>query len=390
MTSLIESVPQSPTDRERCVDFHGGKSFEAIGEDFEHLERADQVVSADVLDAWFDPAPGVVSKLIRVLPYLIRTSPPIYAAGLVRAIAAAREIPESCIVTGGGSSDLIFGCLPQLLERAETALILDPMYSEYRHVLENVVEADVLRFALREEDNFSVDTDLLIRRVQEARPRLVAIVNPNSPTGQYWPRTEVMRFVDAIPVSTWIVFDETYMDYVRRGESLEAVACERANVIVIKSMSKVYALSGLRVGYLVSAPHTVCRLGQRMPPWGVSLPAQVAGVEALKSVCYYDARYRETRCLRAELSSALARFACVKVYESVANFVLIRLAMSAEAVAERMREGNVYVRNCDSMGSCFNDRFLRIAVKARSDNRRIVGAFGQSLANAPFGGGLGR
>ena len=92
--------------------FHGGKSFEAIGENFQDLDRAEFVINADVLDAWFDPSPCVLSKIQQYLPFLVRTSPPVYSSGFVAAIARARGIPVDCILTGGGSSDLIFTCLP--------------------------------------------------------------------------------------------------------------------------------------------------------------------------------------------------------------------------------------------------------------------------------------
>ena len=71
-----------PTEMERAKAtpaFHGGKSFEAIGEDFGALEHAEEVVNADVLDAWFEPSPRVIEKLVRFLPFLLRTSPPVHA-----------------------------------------------------------------------------------------------------------------------------------------------------------------------------------------------------------------------------------------------------------------------------------------------------------------------
>src|SRR5437764_9404775 len=88
--------------------FHGGRFFEAIGTDFQTLGREAHVISADVLDAWFDPAPQVIRKVREFIPFLLRTSPPIYAEGLVRAIARTRGLSEDSILTGAGSSDLLF------------------------------------------------------------------------------------------------------------------------------------------------------------------------------------------------------------------------------------------------------------------------------------------
>jgi histidinol-phosphate aminotransferase len=366
----------------QCGAFHGGKFFEAIGVDFSALERSADVINADVLDAWFDPSPRVIEKLTRFLPFLARTSPPVRACGLTAAIARVRGVKQDHVLAGGGSSDLIFTCLPRLIEPRRKALILDPMYGEYRHVFETVMGLEVARFPLDEQHQFRIDTDRLISFARSERPDLVALVNPNSPTGQHWPRREVLALVDALPPSTWVVVDETYIEYAGSSESVEQETSRRQNLIVIKSMSKVFALSGLRVGYLIASGEVVRRLSRWLPPWAVSLPAQVAGVEALQDTAYYEGRYRETHALREAFASGLARIPNVRVYPSTANFVLVELPAGAERTAARMRWSNVFVRNCDSMSNRFDDRFLRIAVKGSAHAGMILTA----LRDAMFSG----
>ena len=355
-----------------CRVFHGGKSFEAIGENFQHLDSAGSIINADVLDAWFDPSPRVLEKIRSFLPFLVRTSPPVHAAGLVAAIARARGLQQDCILTGGGSSDLIFTCLPHLIEGGRKAMILDPMYGEYRHVLNTLMGSEAIPFELHKQEVFAIDADALIARVLASRPDLIVVVNPNSPTGQHWPRAEVLRFLDGVPISVRVVIDETYIEYAGSMQSLETEACKRPNVLVLKSMSKVYALSGLRVGYLAGAPGTVRLLAKWIPPWAVSLPAQVAAVEALGDAPYYEEQYRETHLLRNEFICSLQMNPRIKVYPSITNFVLVETQSSAQRIIECMRESNVYVRNCDSMGLRFADRFIRIAVKRRPENARIA------------------
>ncbi len=375
-----DAVLTGPTHVPENKAFHGGKSFEAIGEGFEHLERAADIINADVLDAWFDPAPGVLQKLRDFLPFLARTSPPVHAAGLIAAIARQRDLPRDCILAGGGSSDLIFACFPHLIPSNGRALILDPMYGEYLYVLNTVLGIQVKRFELVKEDSFQLDADALIARVRLEQPDLVVIVNPNSPTGRHCPRAELLHFIDRIPESVTVVVDETYIDYVGRVESIEAQACQRPNLLVIKSMSKVYALSGMRVGYLVAHPSVIQRLALWIPPWSVSLPAQLAAIEALADPDYYQQQYRQTGLLCRQLVSGLERHPQLRVYPSQANFVLLETPCSAQLLIEHMRRSNVFVRNCDSMGNRFADRFLRIAVKTQSQNERIVEALATALA----------
>ncbi len=358
---------------------HGGQSFEAIGEDFRTLERASDVVTADVLDAWFDPSPRVIERLQRFLPFLLRTSPPVDARGLVNAIAHARGVPAECVLPGGGSSDLIFACLPRLGSHLKTALILDPTYGEYKHVFEDVLNIETKLFALEKQDHFRVDTDRLICCVRDRQPDLIGLVNPNSPTGQHWPRQEVIRFLNSVPESTWIVIDETYIEYAGPHESVETEACARPNVVVLKSMSKVYALSGARVGYLVANSATIRRLAVSVPPWSVSLLAQVAAVEALADSAYYQQRYEETHVLRESLARDLKQIEGITVYPSATNFLLVEVSGSAQRIVDRMRESNVFVRNCDSMSDRFEDRFLRIAVKREPQNRRVAATLSAAI-----------
>lgn len=185
--------------------FHGGRAFEVIGEAFEHLEREPSVITADVLDAWFDASPRVLAKLREHLPWLARTSPPAYSQGMVREISRARGLPETCILAGAGSSDLLFTVLPRLVPPGETALILDPMYGEYAHLLERVMGLRLTRHRLPAERCFRVDPDALMRQVRSVRPRLLALVNPNSPTGQHWERASLQQFLAEVPRETLVV-----------------------------------------------------------------------------------------------------------------------------------------------------------------------------------------
>lgn len=359
------SVPQA---------FHGGRFFEAIGTDFHDLSRAKSVISADVLDAWFDPAPRVTEKLREYLPFLMRTSPPVHGAGLLSAISEVRGVPAANLCLGGGSSHLIFTLLPLLTSENSRILILDPMYGEYAHVLEQVLHRNVCRHHLHEEENFQIDSAHLFEHVRVLQPDLLIVVNPNSPTGQYWRRTDLLELVQRFP-DTLCLVDETYIDYLFGNQSLEGQVTRFRNLMVLKSMSKVYALSGLRVAYMAASEEIARKVSRYLAPWSVSLPAQVAAVEALHNPEYYQQRYRETHLLRCEALEPLGELDGVQAFGSCANFYLVKcLQQSAACVQKQLQEENIFIRHCDSMSPRFHDDFLRIAVKNREQNERIVKA----------------
>src|SRR5207302_11045047 len=150
------------------------------------------------------------------------------------------------------------------------------------------------------------------------------LVNPNSPTGQHVPRSKLESVLASAPLRTRIWIDETYVDYAGAAESLEQLAARSENVVVCKSMSKVYALSGARVAYLCAGAHNLEALRAITPPWVVSLPAQVAAVKALEDPKYYARRYQETHEFRDALAADLAALG-MQIIPGIANFLLMRL-----------------------------------------------------------------
>lgn len=352
--------------------FHGGASFDAVGTSFDDLSRHRDIINADVLDAWFPPAPTVVEALEDELPWLLRTSPPVDCAGLVAAIAEARGLAPASILPGAGSSDLIFRALPCWLTRDSYVLLLDPTYGEYAHVLEKVIGCRVQRLPLERSEGYRVDL-LQLKELISAGPDLVILVNPNSPTGQYVTAAQIDDLVAAAPPATRVWVDETYVDYV--GESVESLIVRHDNLIVCKSMSKAYALSGARVAYLAAAPHQLEEVRALTPPWVIGLPSQVAATRALQSSDYYEARWAETHQLREGLAEGLRGLGW-DVPPGCANFLLAHLpeglGISAAELLTRVREEGLYLRDSANMGATTGDRAVRVAVKDADTNQRII------------------
>ena len=164
------------------------------------------------------------------------------------------------------------------------------------------------------------------------------------------------------------------MEYVGSDQSLEKVAACSENIIVCKSMSKVYALSGARVAYLCGGQHQIEPLRTITPPWVISMPAQLAGVYALDDPSYYGARYKETHTLKEAFSSELSEIG-LQVFSGAANFLLCKLPKGGKCAEEIVRicaTKGIYLRNASTMGTPIRENYLRIAVKNKVDNKRIV------------------
>ena len=360
--------------------YHGGAFFDAIGPGFNTLERQRDIINADVLDAWFPPSPNVLAALEADLPWLLRTSPPTACEGLVETIARVRGVEPDNILPGAGSSDLIFRALRHWLSPASHTLVLDPTYGEYVHVLEQVIGCTVDRLLLLRRDGYAVDVPRLEAALAGGYD-CVVLVNPNSPTGRHIPREVLERVLRRVPPGTRIWVDETYVEYAGAGESLERFAARSENVIVCKSMSKVYALSGARVAYICAGPHQLEGLRAITPPWVVSLPAQLAAVRALQDPGYYAARYRETAELRRQLEELLRPLG-IDVVPGVANFILCHVPVAgpdAATVVRRCREQGLFLRDASVMGTQLGSHALRIAVKDAQTNQRMADVLAEAL-----------
>ena len=259
-------------------------------------------------------------------------------------------------------------------------------------MLERVIGCLVDRLTLSRGENYAVDPDRLEAALADNYD-LVVLVNPNSPTGQHVARAALERILQRAPARTRVWVDETYVEYAnsehrspnrRMGElceSLETFAANSENVVVCKSMSKVYALSGARVAYLCAGAHQLEDLRAITPPWVVSLPAQVAAVRALEAPDYYAARYVETANLREQLAAGLALLG-LDVVPGIANFVLTHLpgdGPAAAAVVKRCREHGLFLRDAGAMGSQLGTHALRIAVKDAQTNQRMLEIISRAL-----------
>jgi histidinol-phosphate/aromatic aminotransferase/cobyric acid decarboxylase-like protein/GNAT superfamily N-acetyltransferase len=360
--------------------FHGGAFFDAIGDTFEHLERREEIINADVLDAWFDPAPEAIQALAKHLPWLAKTSPPTDCGGLRQTIATVRGVPVGAILVGAGSSDLMFRVLPQWLRRDSRVLLLDPTYGEYAHLLEKVIRCRVDRLLLQRENNYTVPLASLREHFRKGYD-LIILVNPNSPTGQHLAHHDLLPLFSELAPQTKLWVDETYTDYVGPEQSVETAAAASHQVVVCKSLSKVYGLSGLRAAYLCGPPMLLEPLQAITPPWVVSLPAQVAAVYALQDPDYYAARYSETRSLREQFKTALEDMG-LTVIPGCANFLLCHLSEdqpTAAAVVQACRQAGVFLRDASVLGPSLGERALRIAVKPLPEQARIIASLRAAL-----------
>lgn len=368
-------------DKEGDSCFHGGAFFEGIGVEFNNLDEKDNIISADVLDAWFPPAPKIQEVIQSYLPWIIKTSPPTNSEGYIKTISEHRTLNRESILPGAGSSDLIFRIFNQWLRPSSKVLILDPTYGEYSHILNKIIKCKVERLELKREEGYNINIDKLREKLNQ-KFDLFVWVNPNSPTGLHINKNEVERLLLNNKGCERIWIDETYVEYAGREQTLERFAEKSNNVFVCKSMSKVYALSGLRAAYLCANPNNIRPLKRITPPWVISLPAQIAATYALKQEDYYIKKYQETHELRDKLELQLKQIGIDEIIPGIANFIMFHVGndkFSASRIVNECKLKKLYLRDLSGMGTSFEDDAIRMAVKDLNTNNKMIAILRECL-----------
>lgn len=368
-------------EAEDDVCYHGGKSWDASKFDF---EVRDSLVVADVLDSPFPPCPEALQVLREQLERCCQESPPTQCEELIETIAHVRGVQTKHVAVSSGSSSLMFSFLPQLLNAKSRVLVLSPMYGEYSHILTHVIGCEMTNFVLHRENGFKINVDELVQqsRLHDA----VIFVNPNSPTGVYCEEmSEIIHRIQdesVLPSRCKMIWvDETYIDYMPDAQSLEPLVATCPSLIVCKSMSKCYALSGLRVAYAVSQKMTELR--RFIPPWAVSLPGQLAAVAALNNPSYYNQQYSIIHQQRKILTQKLQQ-ENFDVLPGVANFILTFLPQdthhTSSSFIEACKEKGVFIRDAQNMGVSLGNNSVRFAIRTHEENERILECVQQVLA----------
>ncbi|NEX18316.1 MAG: threonine-phosphate decarboxylase [Halochromatium sp.] len=295
------------------------------------------------------------------------------------AIGAHLQIAAERVLVGNGAEQLIWW-LPRLLA-AQRVLVTAPAYLDYGRAAE-VWGRPLVSMPLRPEEGFALDLERL--SAQLCAGDLVWIGQPNNPTGCLVDPWALRAIVCRHPQVDWAI-DEAFIDFVDAVNGVEsAVRWELPNLIVIRSITKFYALAGLRLGYAVLTSERAAAFARLLPEWSVNSLAAVAGTALLNDPALPDFARRTRDLIRNErrrLSAAL-RGLGLEVIDGMANYLLLRLPVRAPTAAD-LASGllgldGIAVRVCHNYEG-LDARYLRIAVRTERDNRRLLDAMTRLL-----------
>jgi cobyric acid synthase CobQ/L-threonine-O-3-phosphate decarboxylase len=293
----------------------------------------------------------------------------------IAAAAKRHGVPQDRLIAGNGTSELLFALTRAAKYRR--GLVPVPSYCDYQTACQRAgMEVTLLPF--REENGFALSPEALSRALGELNgPAMAFIARPNNPTGLDVPARVVRELAAAHPGCLFVV-DEAFGTFVTGFETL--MRDRPDNVAVLASLTKMFAIPGLRLGLACAGPELILAMRREIAPWSVNTLAQAVGTRAVADPDFEALSSRTAALLRRELARGLAALPGVAVYPGQANYLLCRLeSPEVPALRAALLEKRIAIRDCSNFAG-LDGRFFRVAVRRGEDNARLLEALTAVLA----------
>lgn len=316
----------------------------------------------------FGPPPSVRSALAALDP---APYPDRGCNALRRVLAERHRCTPNEVLIGNGSNELIHLVARALLRPGDTVLVIEPTFAEYAHAA-RLAGANVISWRANAANDFRVDCAAVGATIRQTQPRLVWLCTPNNPTGITLPAADLQALVHVCAdYGSYLVVDRAYADLQCHDVQTTAfdVGYER-QVIVLHSLTKQYALAGLRLGYLLAGADLIARIAVYQPAWSVNSAAQAAGLAALGDHAFVPATLPRWWQSSAQLRAGLTSLG-LQILPSALPFMLVRTGDGPQTRAALLQHGCV-VRDCASFGL---GEYVRVAPRIREENMRLIDAW---------------
>jgi threonine-phosphate decarboxylase len=285
------------------------------------------------------------------------------------------EISKVNVVIGNGSTELMYLFTEVFLKKGDKAVIPAPTFGEYESAVRKTGETPKF---VKLGKTFNIEANEFERELTNAK--LVFLCNPNNPTSKLIPQETLKRIIEgALEQDIFVFLDEDFLEFVENEKALTMIGKinKYPNLFVLRSFTKIFGLTGLRVGYGIANEEIINMLSCAKIPWNVNCLAQAAAVAALKD----EKHLRVTRELikkeKAWLQGELRKFGSFKFSTPDANFFFIdvrKSGLTASEIKNKMLKQGILIRDCSSfMG--LDEYYIRVAVKTHVENERLIEAF---------------
>lgn len=322
----------------------------------------DSLIDFSVNSNPFGPSPGIAKALKRVE---ISRYPDRNCSALANQLAELNSVSQNQILIGNGTAELIWLIAQTFLKQGDQVLIIGPTFSEYQRASMRL-NASVTEISAKP-PNFVPPIREAVDFIRKIHPRLVFLCNPNNPTGKYVVEAEVKELIDECGEESILVIDKAYSAFLN-GHFFETNP--ESSVLVLRSMTKEFALAGLRLGYLLGNADRIARIKTYQPAWSVNAYAQAAGLAALSDLDYYRNTLELLRGIQKLFFNDIQSIG-YQLIKSDVHFALACSEYPANVLRSHLLQEGFQVRDCTSFGL---SNYIRICTCQKEENNKLIKA----------------
>lgn len=338
-----------------------------------HLHGGDIYVNKNMIDFSANiNMLGIPASVIEAACEGVKLSmnyPDIKCGELRKSLSDAEEIPMENIICSNGAAELIFAIVMAL--KPKKAILPVPSFYEYEQALRNLSECRIEYEYLKEENNFKL-TENILNKIDKDTD-IIMLCNPNNPTGMVTERSLLEKILKKCEENNvLLVLDECFNDILDEPfhYTMKDAVLNSDNIFILKAFTKLYGMPGLRLGYgLCKNMQLLDKIHSVIQPWNVSIPAQMAGVAALKEHAYVEDFKNILKGERAFLMEELKKLD-IKIYDSRANYIFFK---ADSDFYKKCYEKGMLIRDCSNYAG-LKKGYYRIAVKDHMSNTKLIEA----------------
>lgn len=350
---------------------HGGNIFLAA--------RKNRVALEGLLDFSANINPlGLSSKikeaLLQHLEWIVHYPDP-DAHDLKEHLADCYNLSTSQLILGNGAVELLY--LLCHIKRPKAVLVQAPTFSEYERAAQSV-GAKVYDSFLKEEQLFQTSLSSLLWDIQLFQPDIVFLCNPNNPTGVLLKKHDIEWLLKRLPEGIDLVVDESFQDFLDQSNeneySAKPLLTQYPNLFVLHSLTKFYAIPGLRLGFMAGPAEWISHINGAKDPWNVNTLAQVAGIAGIEDENYQQQSRSYVKRENQRFYGLLKQFSCCQVYKPTVNYILLNICQSGftvDQLQEELWSHGILVRNCQNYRG-LSEFHMRLAVRKKEENDLLV------------------
>ena len=309
--------------------------------------------------------PEIVKEIWNEIFYKICRYPEIEGKGVKEFYKNRFHIPEDFILPGNGSTEIIYLVAREI--PAKRILILKPSYFDYERATILSGKEVISLYS----DPFGYED--IEEKISKAlvKADAVWIGRPNNPTGRLIPKGFILDIAKRFP-EKWIILDEAFIQFIKDWERETFISPDiPKNILVIHSLTKFYAIPGIRIGALISRPENISFFSSKKEPWTVNVVAEEVARRLSSCIEYEERSISFIERERVKLYEAFLRSDRIIPIPSVANFILCKYNGNLDELLMDLLRNGIYIRDCRNFDG-LSGNFLRIGIRTSEENDRLI------------------